>query len=173
MTRGVRHIHDAVLYRVAILSLKPSYAKDIYINICLYFNESAMVNCGLYGRIKGIIFMHMSTTFFLRYTHVVVCNILYMLFHYNDVIMGATASQITSLTIIYSTVYSDKDHRKHQSSTSLAFVRGNHRGPTNSPHKWPVTRKTIPFDDAIMLFWIGHRCTRSKRSQICHAPPHT
>ena len=71
--------------------------------------------------------------------------------YYNDVIMGAIASQITSLTIVYSTVYSDVDQRKHQSSASLAFVRGIHRGPVNSPHKWPVTRKMFPFDDVIMV----------------------
>ena len=53
--------------------------------------------------------------------------------HYNDVIMGAIASQITSLTIVYSTVYSDADQRKHQSSASLAFVRGIHRWPVNFP----------------------------------------
>ena len=70
--------------------------------------------------------------------------------HYNDVIMGMIASQITSLTIVYSTVYSDADQRKHQSSASLAFVQGIHRGPVNSPHKWPVTRKMFPFDDVIM-----------------------
>ena len=64
--------------------------------------------------------------------------------------MGRVASQITSLTIVYSTVYSDTDQRKHQSSASLAFVRGIHRGPVNSPHKWPVTRKMFPFDDVIM-----------------------
>ena len=51
--------------------------------------------------------------------------------------MGAMASQITSLTI----VYSGADQRKHQSSASLAFVRGIHRCPVNSPHKWPETRK--------------------------------
>ena len=61
--------------------------------------------------------------------------------HYDDVRMGAIASQFTSLTIVYSIVYSDADQRKHQSSASLAFVRGNHRRPVNSPHKWPVTRK--------------------------------
>ena len=55
--------------------------------------------------------------------------------HYCDVIMGAVASQITGLTIVYSTVYSDADQRKHQSSASLAFVWGIHRGPVNSPHK--------------------------------------
>ena len=71
--------------------------------------------------------------------------------HYGDVIMGEIASQITSLAIVYSTVYSDADQRKHQSSASLAFVRGIHRGPVNSPHKWPViTRKMFPFDDVIM-----------------------
>ena len=64
--------------------------------------------------------------------------------------MGAIAYQITSLTIVYSTVYSDADQRKHQSSASLTFVRGIHRGPVNSPHKWPVTRKMFPFDDVIM-----------------------
>ena len=73
--------------------------------------------------------------------------------HYNDVIMGAIASQITSLTIVYSTVYSGADKRKHQSSASLVFVRGIHRGPVNSPHKWPVTRKMFPFDDVIMMVY--------------------
>ena len=70
--------------------------------------------------------------------------------HYNDVIISTTAYQITSLTIVYSTVYSDADQRKHQSSASLAFVWGIHRGPVNSPHKWPVTRKMSPFDDVIL-----------------------
>ena len=70
--------------------------------------------------------------------------------HYGDVIMGAISSQIISLTIVYSTVYLDADKRKHQSCSSLAFVRGIHRRPVNSPHKWPVTRKMFPFDDVIM-----------------------
>ena len=70
--------------------------------------------------------------------------------HYDDVIMSAMASQITSFTIVYWTVYSDADQRKHQSSVSLAFVRGIHRGPVNSPHKWPATRKMFPFHDVIM-----------------------
>ena len=66
--------------------------------------------------------------------------------------MGMIASQITSLTIVYSNVYSDGDQRKYQSSASLAFVRGIHRRPVNSPHKWPVTRKMFPFDDVIMIW---------------------
>ena len=72
------------------------------------------------------------------------------LWHNGDAIMGTIASQITCLTIVYSTVCSDADQRKHQSSASLAFVLGIHRGPVNSPHKWPVTRQMVPFDDVIM-----------------------
>ena len=74
--------------------------------------------------------------------------------HYNDVIMGAIASQITSLTIVFSNGYSDADQRKHQSSASLAFVRRIHRWPMNSPQEWPVTRKMFPFDDVIMRITI-------------------
>ena len=81
--------------------------------------------------------------------------------HYGDVIMGAIASQITSLTIVYSIVYSDADQRKHQSSASLAFVRGIHRGPVNSPHKWPVTRKMFPFDDVIMVILVIYHRKRN------------
>ena len=65
-------------------------------------------------------------------------------------IMYAMASQITSLAIVYSAVLSGANHRKHQSSASLAFVRGIHRWPMNSPHKRLGTRKLFPFDDVIM-----------------------
>ena len=51
--------------------------------------------------------------------HCAACKI-----HYIDVIMTTMGSQITSLTVVYSTVYSDADQRKHQSSASLAFVWG-------------------------------------------------
>ena len=65
--------------------------------------------------------------------------------------MGEVASQITSPAIVYSTVYSDADQRNHQSSVSLAFVRGIRRWPVNFPHKWPVTWKMFPFDDVPMV----------------------
>ena len=71
--------------------------------------------------------------------------------HYDDVIMTMLASQITSLTVVYSIVYSGVNQRKHQSSASLAFVREIHRGPVNFPHKWPITRKMFPFHDVIMI----------------------
>ena len=68
--------------------------------------------------------------------------------HYNDVIMRAMASQITGVSIVYSTVSSDQ--RKHQSSASLACERRIHRSPVNSTHKGPVTRKMFLFDEVIM-----------------------
>ena len=85
--------------------------------------------------------------------------ILIVCMHYNDVIMGAAAFQI-SIAVVYSTVHSGADQRKHQRSVSLALVWGIHRWPMNSPHTWPVTRKMFPFDDVIieaMQWW------RSKR----------
>ena len=75
-------------------------------------------------------------------------------FHKSHVIMSAMASKITSLMIVYWSVYSGAYQRKHQSSASLAFVRWIYRWTVNSPHKGPVTREMLPFDDIIML---GHR----------------
>ena len=73
------------------------------------------------------------------------------------------ASQKTSLTIVYSAVYSGANQRTHQSSASLAFVRGIHQGPVNSPQKGPVTRKMFLFDGVFMKGYPGAcrlRCTR-------------
>ena len=78
--------------------------------------------------------------------------------HYSDVIMGTIASQITSPTIVYSTVYSGADRRKHQSTASLACVRGIHWSLVNSPHKWPVMQKMFPFDDIIMIHLFSIDC---------------
>ena len=47
--------------------------------------------------------------------------------HYSDVIMSTMACQITGVSIVYSTVCSGADLRKHQSSASLAFVRWIYR----------------------------------------------
>ena len=64
--------------------------------------------------------------------------------------MSAIASHITGVSILYSIGSSDADQRKHKSPVSLAFVRGIHRLPVNSPHKGPVTQRWFPFDDVIM-----------------------
>ena len=68
--------------------------------------------------------------------------------HYDDVIMSAIASQITSLTIIYSTVYPGAD------PSNIKAPRHWPLWPVNSPHKWPVTRKMFPFDDVIVGYLI-------------------
>ena len=74
-------------------------------------------------------------------------------YHYSDVIMSGIGSLITGVSIVSSVFGSGADQRKHQSSASLAFVRGIHReftGHRNSPHKTLITRKIFPFDDVIM-----------------------
>ena len=68
--------------------------------------------------------------------------------------MSMVASQITSLTIVYSSVNSGAEERKQQSSASLAFVRGIHRWPVTSLHKGPIMWKLFPFDDVIMV-WVA------------------
>ena len=82
---------------------------------------------------------------------------------FSDVNLDAMTSQITSLTIVYSSAYSGADKkRKHQSSATLAFARGIHRWPLNSPHKGPVTRKMLPFYDVIMFLssvFLVNQCT--------------
>ena len=69
--------------------------------------------------------------------------------HYDGVIMTAMASQIASLTIVYSIVHSGADQRNHQSSAALAFVWGIHRWPVNSPDKW---RKR----ENVSIWWRHH-----------------
>ena len=81
--------------------------------------------------------------------------------------MGAMASQLTILTIGYSTVHSGTDQRKQQISASLVFVRGIHRWPVNSPHKGPVTRKMFPFDDVILkLTWTTAKTPRHSTNSV-------
>ena len=93
--------------------------------------------------------------------HVVWTSADAMLFvHYNDVIMRANASQITSLTTVYLIYYSGTDQRKRQSSASLDFVQGIHRLPVNSPLKGPVTRKCFHL--------MTSSCQRMGASEISH-----
>ena len=70
--------------------------------------------------------------------------------HYSNFIMGAMASQITSLTIVYSTVHSGADQRKHQSSASLAFYAENSPVTSEFPAQMASNAETFPFDDVIM-----------------------
>ena len=75
--------------------------------------------------------------------------------YYNDVIMSTMVSQITSLTIVYSTFHSCVDQRKHQSSASLAFVRGIHRWPVNSPEQMASNAENVS------IWWRHHVRPRS------------
>ena len=76
--------------------------------------------------------------------------------HYSDVIMSAMVSQITSLTILYSTVYLGVDQREHQCSASLAFVRGIHRWPVNCPHIGTVTLEIhITFGQGVETYHVN------------------
>ena len=90
--------------------------------------------------------------------------------------MSAIASQITGVSSVCSNVCSGADQRKHQSSASLAFVKGIHRWPVDSPRKEPVMQTMFPFDDGIMAMpWCGHvtaitslnRCWPSSMTSLC------
>ena len=76
--------------------------------------------------------------------------------HYNDVIMSAMASQITSLMIVYSIVYSRHRSKKASKLRVTGLCEGNSPVTMNSPHKGSVTRKMFPFDDVIMrtFLWL-------------------
>ena len=73
------------------------------------------------------------------HTYYALSKLLRWIIHFSDVII--MASQTTGVSVVFSTVCSGTDQRKHQSSASLAFMRGIHRWPVDSPHKGPVTRK--------------------------------
>ena len=69
--------------------------------------------------------------------------------------MSPAASQITSLTIVYSIDYSGTDQRKHQSSASLAFVWGIHRRPVNSPAQMANNAENVS------IWWRHHEFSLS------------
>ena len=75
------------------------------------------------------------------------CDFKYL--HYNDVIMRALASQITSLTIVYSTVYSGSDQRKHQSS-----VAGVCAGNSPGTGEFPTQRAS--YAENFSIWWRHH-----------------
>ena len=141
---NLKPVIRVTLFRRSWLCIKS--LANLFNNLFRYYNQSCALLAPWEGNHQSPVDSYhkrpLALMFYLMYTRTM---------HYNDAIMGAIASQITSLTLVYSTVYSDADQRKHQSSASLAFVRGIHRGPVNSPQKWPVTRKMFPFDDVVML----------------------
>ena len=127
------------------------FVRYILSSLCLRLSQFAELSlCNIWGC------AFLAYSFLLRWLWESVYFIFSSANHYNHVIMDAIVYQITSLTIVYLTIYSGADQRKHQSSKSLAFVRGIHRRPVKSPHKGPVTRKMFPFDDVIMIASMNH-----------------
>ena len=129
--------------------------KEMHLTKLCSQNKSHTSPCG--GRAMGHLFWVPWRNGTARYRECAVIRLHYGLCnfraHFSDVIVGAMASQSTGVSIVFSIVCSGADQRKHQSSESLAFARGIHRWPLNSPHKRPVTRKMVPFDDVI-IFWV-------------------
>ena len=87
--------------------------------------------------------------------------------YYSDAIMNALAALINGVPIVYTTVCSGADDRKHQSSASLAFVWGIHWWPVNSSHKRWVTQKRFLSDNVIMAWWRHQMETFSALLAIC------
>ena len=71
--------------------------------------------------------------------------------HFNNVTMSAMVSQHTGVSIVYSTVRPGVDQRTHQSSALLAFVRGIHRWPVNSPQKRASNAENVS-----IIWWRHH-----------------
>ena len=82
--------------------------------------------------------------------------------HYIDVIMTTMASQITSLTVVLLNRLFRRRSKKTAKLRVTGLCVGNSPGPVNSPHKGPVTRKMILFDDAIMLSRQWPRCSQKQ-----------
>ena len=128
--RKLLHIFPCILKSDLIcFFLNRSWWVNIFFDNIMHLCNSFIHLRMLFGKV--LYFMKngiWSRTFFaLNIMRVTPCTHHGHIFHYNDVIMGTMASQITSLMVVYSTVYSDADKRRHQSSASLAFVWGIHQ----------------------------------------------
>ena len=92
--------------------------------------------------------------------------------HYVNVIMTTVASQITSLAVVYSIVYSGVDERKHQSSASLAFVRG-----ITGTGEFPAQRASYP--ENVSIWWRHHgllsdnkHLAVADKTEVCYKRSH-
>ena len=109
------------------------YSPLLYLNTFFKERSCVKINIGPYSVFACLEWEEFVKEWCRKYVSLRVINLSGYYFCIVDrYIMAAMACQITSLTIVYSTVYSGTDQRKHQSSTSLAFVSGIHRGPVNS-----------------------------------------
>ena len=81
--------------------------------------------------------------------------------------MTTMVSQITSLTVVYSAVYSDADQRKHQSSASLAFVWGIHRDRWIPRTKGQLRGKCFHLMTSSWDRIVRHFSNQVHRKQLC------
>ena len=123
-----------------------------------------------YGSIMKWVCLGMSY-FYLHWIKIFDLFLWFDLINYSDITMNSMASQITGISIVYSTICSGADQRKHQSSASLTFVRGIPRWQVNSLHKGPAMWKMFPFDDVIKFSqhhtWWLHWCSHASLSVCC------
>ena len=141
-----RNLVRCLLGRYFQMSFGPNH-----LIVVLTFKERNSVNISDQSLFLPPVFLHLQKSYSLNLIDIWQVPLASVV-HYIDVIMSMMASQITSVSIVYSTVCSGPDQRKHQNSMSLAFVRGIHRWLVNSLHNGPVTWKMFPFDDVIMWF---------------------
>ena len=99
---------------------------------------------------------HLSMTVFVAiiilYTQYNPYN-MHTIMHYNDIIMGTMAYQITSLNIVYSTVYSGADQTKHQSFVSLALC-GEFTGTGEFPAQIASNAENVPINGVIIHIFV-------------------
>ena len=120
------------------------------IQICRLQNGGHCVNASL----ESVPYKHGTTTWCPHFPSLCLQMALHFTVPYNDVIMTTIASQITSLAFVYSTVYSDADQRKHQSSASLAFVWGIPRDRWIPRTKGQLRGKCFHL---MTSSWMGHQ----------------
>ena len=147
LTYTCTHVYFAVLFPWSLGFIKklgflffPADARDFFVNVVDAALEHRAKNIKVMLKLKKnkkkflirLIFKPCSVSCLIIYFYKL-ARVTRQL-HYSDVIMSAMASQIIGVTIVYSTVCPGVDQTKHQSSTSLAFMRGIHRSQVNSPH---------------------------------------
>ena len=120
-----------------------TFGNGLLLNICHNKDQSNIIK----GNVSNHVLKAGSQIYFERS---ITCT------HYIDIIRSAMASQITGVPTVCSNVCSCTDQRKHQSSVSVAFVKGIHLWPVDSPQKGPVTWKMSPFYDHVPCFWLGN-----------------
>ena len=90
------------------------------------------------------------------------------MWHYSDAIMSTMVSQITGNSMVYSTISSGAEQRKHQSSALIGLCAGN------SPVTGEIPAQTASNAENVSIWWCDHACKNtinmmhSKVHSGCH-----